>query len=307
MRTAEALATERRFVGIWLDASGFQAPAFYGKLGYEIFGRLPDHPRTRTGISPQAFGRRRQEPCVRLNFKRPHYPAPLARAADVATGARYVAALAKRRGARPVGLDFSEAQVKLARSTYPDVEFRRGDAQALPFEAGIFDTVVIGFGLNHLPEPEQAFREAFRVLRSGGRMAFTVWAAPKQGEGFGIVLEIITQHEVPRPRACLQPPPYFRFTDAAEPTGVRERRVYSIGHEHRAAVLAASTPDEVFAAFSEGAVRATAMLRAQPPDRQQAMRHMVRREVEQLGANGEYRGGTTPQCPSPSCRLRTGP
>ena len=137
------------------------------------------------------------------------------RVLDVATGAGYVAALAKRRGAQPVGLDFSEAQVKLARSTYPDVEFRRGDAQALPFEAEIFDAVVIGFGLNHLPEPEQAFREAFRVLRSGGRMAFTVWAAPKQGEGFGIVLGAITEHGVPDP--SLPPaPPYFRFADAAE-------------------------------------------------------------------------------------------
>src|SRR5215207_4822907 len=67
----------------------------------------------------------------------------------------------------------------------------------------------------HLPEPEQAFREAFRVLRSGGRMAFTVWAAPKQGEGFGIVLGAITEHEVPDP--SLPPaPPYFRFADAAE-------------------------------------------------------------------------------------------
>ena len=49
-----------------------------------------------------------------------------------------------------------------------------------------------------------------------------------------------------------------------------------------------ATADEVFAAFSEGAVRATAMLRAQPPDRQQTIRRIVRRKVEQLGANGEY-------------------
>lgn len=207
---------------------------------------------------------------------------------DVATGAGYVAALAKRRGAQPVGLDFSEAQVKLARSTYPDVEFRRGDAQALPFEAEIFDAVAIGFGLNHLPEPEQAFREAFRVLRSGGRMAFTVWAAPKQGEGFGIVLGAITVHGVPDP--SLPPaPPYFRFADAAE-----THRVFaSAGFIASATRIVPqfwrhSTPDEVFAAFNEGAVRATAMLRAQPPDRQQAIRRIVRREVEQLGANGEY-------------------
>ena len=45
------------------------------------------------------------------------------RVLDLATGAGYVAALAKRKGAKPIGLDFSEAQVKLARSIYPDVGF----------------------------------------------------------------------------------------------------------------------------------------------------------------------------------------
>ena len=45
MRAAEALATEKQSVGIWLDTYSFQAPGFYGKLSYEIFGRLPDHPR----------------------------------------------------------------------------------------------------------------------------------------------------------------------------------------------------------------------------------------------------------------------
>ena len=210
------------------------------------------------------------------------------RVLDVATGAGYVAALAKRRGAQPIGLDFSEAQVKLARSTYPDVEFRRGDAQALPFEAGIFDAVVIGFGLNHLPEPEQAFCEAFRVLRSGGRMAFTVWAAPKQGEGFGIVLGAIADHGVPD-RSLPPAPPYFRFADATE-----TRRVFaSTGFIASATRIVPqfwhhSSADEVFAAFSEGAVRATAMLRSQPADRQQTIQSLVGRKVEQLRRHGEY-------------------
>lgn len=42
---AEDLARTRGCVGIWLDSYGFQAPGFYRKLGYEIFGELPDNPR----------------------------------------------------------------------------------------------------------------------------------------------------------------------------------------------------------------------------------------------------------------------
>lgn len=75
-------------------------------------------------------------------------------ALDVATGAGYIAAAAANRGAHAIGLDFSQAQVELARSLYPHIEFRQGDAENLPFDERIFDAVVVGFGINHLPHPE---------------------------------------------------------------------------------------------------------------------------------------------------------
>jgi SAM-dependent methyltransferase len=134
---------------------------------------------------------------------------------DVAAGAGYVAAAAARRGARAIGLDFSESQVVLARSTLPQIDFRQGDAESLPFDDDRFEAVVMGFGLNHLPHPERAFLEAYRVLRRGGHFAFTVWAAPKSGEAFGFVLGAIQEHGeagVQLPPA----PPYFRFADAED-------------------------------------------------------------------------------------------
>lgn len=45
MRAAERSAAEKQCVGIWVDTYSFQAPGFYAKLGYDIFGRLPDYPR----------------------------------------------------------------------------------------------------------------------------------------------------------------------------------------------------------------------------------------------------------------------
>src|SRR5262245_37367442 len=120
--------------------------------------------------------------------------APGTRVLDVATGAGYVAGAAARRGAHVIGIDFSGAQVELAQVTFAGIEFRQGDAEQLPFDADTFDAVVIGFGVNHLPHPERAFLEAFRVLRSGGVLAFTVWAAPRPREGFGIVLGAIEAH-----------------------------------------------------------------------------------------------------------------
>ena len=44
MERAEAFARERGLVGVWLDTFDFQARPFYEKLGYRVFGTLPDHP-----------------------------------------------------------------------------------------------------------------------------------------------------------------------------------------------------------------------------------------------------------------------
>jgi GNAT superfamily N-acetyltransferase len=41
---AEAIAREKSCVGVWLDTFAFQAPEFYRKLGYEVFGTLNDYP-----------------------------------------------------------------------------------------------------------------------------------------------------------------------------------------------------------------------------------------------------------------------
>lgn len=44
MQRAEAIARERGCVGAWLDTFAFQARGFYEKLGYAVFGEIPDHP-----------------------------------------------------------------------------------------------------------------------------------------------------------------------------------------------------------------------------------------------------------------------
>lgn len=47
---AETLARARGLVGIWLDTHGFQAPEYYPKLGFSVFGRIEDQPPGHTRL-----------------------------------------------------------------------------------------------------------------------------------------------------------------------------------------------------------------------------------------------------------------
>ena len=134
------------------------------------------------------------------------------RVLDVATGAGYIAGAAAQRGADAIGIDFSAAQVRMARERYPAVRFDQADAEALPFDPDSFDAVVNGFGMCHLPNPDVALREAFRVLKRGGRVAFTVWDTPEHAVVFGAVYAAIRAHgsmDVGLPAG----PNFFLFSD----------------------------------------------------------------------------------------------
>ncbi|OQB69569.1 MAG: Demethylmenaquinone methyltransferase [Spirochaetes bacterium ADurb.Bin133] len=70
-------------------------------------------------------------------------------------------------------LDYSpdmmaQAREKAERIGLTNISFRQGDVGALPFEDGSFDIVLSLNGFHAFPDKEAAYRETFRVLKSGG-------------------------------------------------------------------------------------------------------------------------------------------
>ena len=207
---------------------------------------------------------------------------------DIATGAGYVAAAAARRGATPVGLDFSATQVRLARERYPGIRFEQGDAEALPFEAETFQTVVNAFGLCHLPNPDLALREAFRVLKTGGRVAFSVWDMPERVVGFGAIYAAIRKHgsmDVGLPAG----PNFFLFSSPEQSIkALRDAGFDSPTFRQVPQVWRISDPDELFAMVATGTVRAAATLRGQSPQARAAIRETVREAISACRKGNEY-------------------
>jgi len=97
---------------------------------------------------------------------------------ELGCGTAYVSAWLARRGARPVGIDNSPAQLENARRYQKEfgLEFplHLGNAEKTPFPDASFDLAISEYGASIWCDPYRWIPEAARLLRPGGELIYLV-------------------------------------------------------------------------------------------------------------------------------------
>lgn len=85
-----------------------------------------------------------------------------------------------------IASDFSESALAIGKNRLadmPNIVWRKEDIQSLSFPTNTFDTIISCETIEHIPNPHQALKELYRVLKPGGRLILT---CPNYFSLFGI-------------------------------------------------------------------------------------------------------------------------
>ena len=143
------------------------------------------------------------------------------RVLDVACGTGILAREAAARvgpTGRVTGLDLNDGMLAVARRLRPELDWRQGDAERLPFEDEVFDVVASQFALMFFPDRVAAMREMWRVLAPRGRLVVAVCAPLAHSKGYSVLASIL-RREAGEPAAAMVEG-YFAVGDEATLEGL---------------------------------------------------------------------------------------
>jgi SAM-dependent methyltransferase len=202
---------------------------------------------------------------------------------DVASGTGVVAVTAARAGAKVCALDLSPALLAEARASASlcgvEIEFSEGDIEALPYPQAGFDVVLSQYGHIFAPRPELAISEMLRVLKNGGRIAFSTWPLESL---VGQIFELVANY-LPRPAGVPSPAPW------GDPTIVRQRlgaAVTDVAFDWGRMTVPALSPQHYRAWLELHSVSITKVIAALATDSKRLDR--FRSEVDSLIAECHY-------------------
>src|SRR3990170_8246133 len=114
---------------------------------------------------------------------------------DMATGTGKQAFAFAKKGYDVIGIDLSEAMLKVAnkKNRYGNVKFQVGDATNLLFEDESFDISCMSFALHDMPLTirEKALKEMVRVTKRKGTVVIVDYALPKNKIGRFLIYHFV--------------------------------------------------------------------------------------------------------------------
>lgn len=119
---------------------------------------------------------------------------PGQRVLDVACGTGVFAREAATRvgtGGSVAGLDENPGMLGVAERRAPDIVWRQGNAESLPYADRSFDAVVCQFGLMFFAHRRKALQEMLRVLAPDGRLAVAVWDSVERIPAYSAEVDLV--------------------------------------------------------------------------------------------------------------------
>lgn len=210
---------------------------------------------------------------------------------DVATGTGITAIAAREHGATVTAIDLTPelievAKVKAREQGFDDIDFRVGDAEALPFPDASFDVVLSTCGHMFAPDQPKVGSELMRVTRPGGRVVFLAWTPDG---GLGGWFRTTNKHVAPNPAV----PPPFNWGDMAKVKELLGDQYRDISFARGDSTQYGESAEDIWNLFSLRYGPTVRALSTLTPDAQLAMRndHIDYLNGYRTAADGKIRWG----------------